>query len=348
MNELMANVNKSLTSRSPNLIAAEINNIKEQTRKMVLYNSIEIGRRLIEAKELVPHGEWGEWLEKSVEYSKSTANNLMRIFNEYGSSQLTLLDNNAKSQALGDLSYTQAVAMLSVPSEERESFIKDNDIESMSTRELQKAIKEKEEALKLAKEKSEEAIKNLNEKHNVESKLRTVDEVLRDTQNKYDSIEKALRLEKEKSEKVMSSLDKTIAENKRLISEAQAAGNDEEVKRLQASLQEIQEDLDSSALRIDELEAQLKAKPIDVITAEPVVVEKIPDEVVQELQELREKANQNTGADKSTVKFSLQFDGLVKNFKDILGTLEEIQSIEVKEKYKAAVKGLANKMVERL
>jgi hypothetical protein len=348
MNELMANVNKSLTSRTPKLIAAEINNIKEQTRKMVLYNSIEIGRRLIEAKELVPHGEWGEWLEKSVDYSKSTANNLMRIFNEYGSAQLTLLDNNAKSQALGDLSYTQAVAMLSIPSEEREDFIKDNDIDNMSTRELQKAIKEKEEALKFAKEKSEESIKNLNEKLQVESKLRTVDQVLRDTQKKNESIEKALRLEKEKSEKIISSLDKTIAENKRLISEAQAAGNDEEAKRLQASLQEMQNDLDISAQRIDELEAQLKAKPIDVITAEPVVVEKIPDEVVRELQELREKANQNTGTDKSIVKFSLQFDGLVKNFKEILGTLEEIQSIEVKDKYKAAVKGLATKMVERL
>jgi hypothetical protein len=67
---------------------------------MVLYNSIEIGRKLTEAKSLLDHGEWGEWLENSVEYSKSTANNLMRIFDEYGSDQITLLGDNAKSRTL--------------------------------------------------------------------------------------------------------------------------------------------------------------------------------------------------------------------------------------------------------
>ena len=35
------------TSRTTDLIAAEIINIKEQTKKMVIYNSIEIGRRLV-------------------------------------------------------------------------------------------------------------------------------------------------------------------------------------------------------------------------------------------------------------------------------------------------------------
>ena len=71
-------------SRTPDMIATEINSIKSQTRIMVLCNSIEIGRRLVEAKEMLPHGEWGKWLETSVDYSQSTANNLMRIFEEYG------------------------------------------------------------------------------------------------------------------------------------------------------------------------------------------------------------------------------------------------------------------------
>ncbi|MDF2892513.1 MAG: hypothetical protein K0R80_2880, partial [Clostridia bacterium] len=57
MNDLRVNNASMLIGRSPELIAAEINNIKNQTRKMMLYNSIEIGRRLIEAKTLVAHGE---------------------------------------------------------------------------------------------------------------------------------------------------------------------------------------------------------------------------------------------------------------------------------------------------
>lgn len=142
-------------NRTPEVIAAEINSIKEQTRKVLLYNSIEIGRKLVEAKELVPHGEWGKWLEESVDYKKSTANNLMKIFEEYGSSQITLLDDNLKSQAFGNLNYSQAILLLGLPSEDREKFVEENKVDEMSTRELKKAIddlkkvnKEKDDALK--------------------------------------------------------------------------------------------------------------------------------------------------------------------------------------------------------
>lgn len=70
--------------RTPEQIASEINFIKEQSGKMLLSNTVEIGRRLTEAKELVPHGEWIKWLTESVSYSRSTACRLMKIFREYG------------------------------------------------------------------------------------------------------------------------------------------------------------------------------------------------------------------------------------------------------------------------
>jgi hypothetical protein len=45
--------------------------------KILLTNAIEIGRRLKEAKELVPHGEWGKWLEELVSYSQRMADKLI-------------------------------------------------------------------------------------------------------------------------------------------------------------------------------------------------------------------------------------------------------------------------------
>lgn len=173
MNELMVN-------RTPELIAAEINNIKEQTRKMLLYNSIEIGRKLTEAKEIIGYGDWGTWLENKVEYSKSTANNLMKIFTEYGADQLTLLGDNAKSQAFGELSYSQAIILLGVPAEEREEFIKENNLEDMSTRELKKTIEE----LKKTKEEKEEAIKV---KEDINKKLNEVEESNRALEEAFNS-----------------------------------------------------------------------------------------------------------------------------------------------------------------
>ena len=47
--------------RTEEVIAAEIRVIKEQTRVAVLSGAIEIGRRLAEAKAIVPHGQWGAW-----------------------------------------------------------------------------------------------------------------------------------------------------------------------------------------------------------------------------------------------------------------------------------------------
>jgi len=121
----------------------------QHARKMQLYCAVEIGRRLTEAKALVLHGEWGQWLEESVDYSQTTAARLMQLFKEYGSKLLaspTEVDSS-NFAALQNLGYTQALILLGIPEEERAEFITGLDIENMSTRELQKAIEEKKQAL---------------------------------------------------------------------------------------------------------------------------------------------------------------------------------------------------------
>ncbi|EHQ90119.1 DUF3102 domain-containing protein [Desulfosporosinus youngiae] len=135
-----------LTERTPQIIAAEINSIKDQTGRMLLYSSVEIGRRLAEAKSMVNHGEWGKWLESSVSYSQSTANKLMRVFDEYGD-KLTVAQNGSNSESIPNLSYTQAIILLGIPEEERESFMAENDVTGMSTRELKQAVLERDQAL---------------------------------------------------------------------------------------------------------------------------------------------------------------------------------------------------------
>lgn len=53
-----------------NRIVGEIKLITEQTKQVVLMGSIEIGRRLTEAKALVKHGQWGAWLKDRIDYSR--------------------------------------------------------------------------------------------------------------------------------------------------------------------------------------------------------------------------------------------------------------------------------------
>ncbi|MDQ7093476.1 DUF3102 domain-containing protein [Desulfosporosinus sp. PR] len=137
-------IGTTVSKRTPTVIAAEINQINQQTGKILLTNAVEIGRRLKEAKDLVPYGAWGQWLQESVRYSKSTAANLMRLYQEYGPrmSAASAGESLPDFQPVGNLTYTQALILLDVPEEEREQFMADNDLGSMSKRELLQVVKE--------------------------------------------------------------------------------------------------------------------------------------------------------------------------------------------------------------
>lgn len=100
---------------------------------------------MCQAKEMLPHGEFGAWVKEETGYSRSTANNFMRLFQEYGAAQGCLFGAEVNSQTFGNLPYSKALALLAVPAEEREEFARENHVEDMSTRELKQAIKERDE-----------------------------------------------------------------------------------------------------------------------------------------------------------------------------------------------------------
>lgn len=330
MNELVKSSGTMLIGRTPALIAAEINDIKGQTRKMVLYNSIEIGRRLVEAKSLLNHGEWGEWLDNSVDYSQSTAENLMRIFDEYGADQITFLTDNAKSQALGNLSYTQAVALLGIPEEDREQFVKDNDIDNMTTRELQQAIKD----LKLAQEEKEQAELDkddaLLKKKAAEDKAKSlVDEKDKlkkqmDEANKKaqeDLKKKSLEIDKHKKE--LEGLNKKIKELETKSMEVNAGATDEDIEKIRTE------------------EAEKHEKELALLKVEK-------DQAEKRIKELEVKALQQNNA--ATLKYKVYFDLIVDNFNNLIKALSDVKDAdtETHDRLKNATIGLLNKMFERL
>ena len=129
-------------ARTPEIVAAEIRTFTAS----MLNSIIEIGRRLCEAQEMLPHGQFGKWIEDNTGYGKSTAYNFMKLYMEYGDQQGSLFGAVSNFQTFGNLTYSKALALLAVPAEERETFVKENDVESMSTRELQDAIRERDAA----------------------------------------------------------------------------------------------------------------------------------------------------------------------------------------------------------
>lgn len=119
--------------RTPEVIATEINVIKGQARDVYVRSAIEIGRRLYEAKAMVPYGKWGEWLKNNVDYSERTAQNLIAVYDEYG--------RNGESQAIAGLNFTQAVLLLRLDGETRAELLEEKDVPGMSVRELEEEIR---------------------------------------------------------------------------------------------------------------------------------------------------------------------------------------------------------------
>ncbi|MDD4566052.1 MAG: DUF3102 domain-containing protein [Eubacteriales bacterium] len=118
------------------MLVSKITAVKDYTEKLLIQSSIEIGAYLTRAKSIMKHGQWGKWLTERVAFSQRTANNLMAVYEKFGEGNLL------NSQALSNLNLTQAIRLLAVPDDEIEEFVEKNNALELSTRELEKCLKE--------------------------------------------------------------------------------------------------------------------------------------------------------------------------------------------------------------
>ena len=127
--------------RTPELIGAERRTLTTQAQTITLWFGIEIGRRLVEAKELCAHGEWLPFLEKETAFSQPTASRYMRLYTEYGAEQSSLFGAEPKYSMLNNLSVSNALRLLALPEDEREEFAVENDMEHLSTSRVDELVK---------------------------------------------------------------------------------------------------------------------------------------------------------------------------------------------------------------
>lgn len=179
--------------RTVEAVTLEIRTLQHQAQGIILNYAIEIGRRLEEAKAMLPHGEWGAWLKRELDYSQSTAQNFMRVFREYGDSQQSLFGGVPKSQTFGNLTYSKALRLLAIPDEdEREQFVAEHDVEAMSTRELAEAIKARDEAQKAAAAAQDEAAKLREETEQARAEAQAAKEAQEKASTKAQRLQDAL------------------------------------------------------------------------------------------------------------------------------------------------------------
>lgn len=137
--------------RSPETLGSEIRYLSAQAKSMTVWFGVEIGKRLAEAKEMVGHGGWLDFLKTETEFSSSSASRFMQIAREYGG-------KTSNFPTLGNLSVSNALRLLAVPEDEREEFAQAVDAEHISSRELEQAIRERDEARKALEEAQSAAV----------------------------------------------------------------------------------------------------------------------------------------------------------------------------------------------
>lgn len=313
--------------RDIEVVTGEINELTRQAGQMMLVFAIEVGRRLTEAKSLLPHGEWGSWLKEKVHFSQSHANDLMKIFEEYGADQITIFGAVAKSQTIGNLPYTKALALLKIPSDEREEFIENTDVDGLSVRELQKVIKEREDA---------EAERDAAKKQAAELKgqLMNAENQLSELMAAADAKVKVFEEAADREEALRKQLQEAKAEAAKAASEAEGAR--EALEQLRANPEIPEEVLKKvAAEERKKLKEQAKAKADKLISE---VEEKLSaaeaqrDAAKKEAEEARAEAErlekQLKMADPTVAEFKVRFDTFYELLKKCAASLAKMRETD--------------------
>ncbi len=286
--------NDVIVQKGSEQIAAEINGIKRTVRGVMLSAAMEIGRLLIEAKGIVPHGEWGAWLENNVDYSQTTANDMMRLYTEYGDQQISLDGGPSNEELFGALAPSKALALLALPEEDRREFVQTKPVEDMSVRQL------REEIAKLKDEKAaSEAARDI-----LRGDVENLESARQKAEQEKQAAEAKLKAEEKNRQAAIAAAEKAAAEKvkKKL---------DDITKKLKAAEERDAE----KAKQIDALQTKLEE-------AESAAAEEKEPEDSEEVIALREEKarleKQLIAADPTMAKFGVLLGQYQKQFSDMV------------------------------
>lgn len=298
--------------RTPAMIAGEINLIKEQVRSTALQASIEIGRRLQEAKNLVPTGEWTGWLQDNVDYSVRTAQNLMALAAECDA---------GRGASLEKLPYSKAVLLLSMPEDERDEFVADHDVDGMSVRELKRQLDD------------------LKEKNN-ELQI-SMDELLAD-QGASEDMKAEIADLKDKLAKATQAVDQAREMQKGIQQQ-----NKEAADKLRKDLKAAQDETARTKAQAETEKKQLEKALADA--RQPIIQQVTPPDVEKELEELRGKLQRSQEEQALRAGFELLTSSYrrLQRQLDELGTREHALAAQFRAAFAKGLRLMADGLDEK-
>ena len=300
--------------RDINTITTEIKTLYQTALRSELSYAVQLGRKLTEAKTLVEHGEWGNWIKDNLPFSQDKASMMMKIYDAYGANQESLF-GDINSETFRNLGISQAFALLSVPENEREQFVKNNDVESMSVRELKKAIEERDAAITVRKALEEDNKKLRESNVSLNMKAQQVENLQKEAQKAVDKAKKAeaakdtavKELQDARAELAKAKADPVIPEEKKkeirdeahaeakaeiAAAEAGKAAAEQKARDLEKQLALASPDLTTFKLLFEELQEtqnRLQGCLMKIRGADPETAEKLAKATMQVVSQFVKK-----------------------------------------------------------
>lgn len=124
MNEITNTTESNLTTLERVTAEARI------LRMSINMNMFHLARVLVEAKEVVPHGEWLAWIRDNADVSEKTAEDMMAAYRRF--------KDNPQIQQLAP---SKTFKLLALPAGAEGAFMERHDVENMTVRQIAEAVK---------------------------------------------------------------------------------------------------------------------------------------------------------------------------------------------------------------
>ena len=308
---------KPVEGRTIETITDEILDAKRTGGEAIL----TIGRCLIEAKDMLPHGEWLPWLNERVELSERAAQRFMRLAREW-----------SNPTALSDLGATKALTLLALPVEEREQFMaethqvdgQEKNVIDMSARQLEQAIRERDEARKAAEAAKADASAAEQARAKMEADMAATKNLLESARADADSAGSRARVLEEKL-RMLQEQPVEVAVETVVDPEALEKARAEAVAEMQAKLDKAKE----AKAKADEKRKQAEAS-VEILKKS-----------IERMEQNEKKAA--LGADKDLAQFDLLFDQAQETVNKMRGILMKVAGREdgTADKLRRAIQALA-------
>lgn len=232
--------------------------------KSIANGMIQLGRVLTEAKPLVKHGEWEQWIRENAGCSVRYAQMFMQAYARFG-------DNAAIAQIS---ERGKIFKLLSLPTGAEEKFMSENKVSEMSTREVEEAVRKVREEMGLEIAEERKARRNAEERarelENTERVPEHIMDALKDKQNTIDEQQKEIERiandgrialqEAQRLRRENASLSREVKEQNELLDEAQRQYDSVRTELL--TMQSVAAKGDAERVPVDELTIDVFASAV--------------------------------------------------------------------------------------